>query len=314
MKNNITEIQNKTLFTLNLIFGIPIVFLIGFLVVNDFKNLKNLNDFVYEKEPIFEVNNLVAQSAMVTELNTGKILFKLNEKEVRPIASITKLVTVLLAEDEFTNKNTKSIIIDENDLTAFGDSGLAIGQKWSLSDLIDYVLITSSNDGAKALALEAFDNNENTFISKMNSLSNKMGLSNTFFASETGLDIVSGEEAGALSTAEDVTKILNYIIKNKPEVFAASTKPSDIIWINDKEFNFNNTNSIVGRLPNPLISKTGYTYTAGGNLAVVIDFGLNNPISIVVLGSTREERENDVLRIIEGLNNYYSYKLKKEVL
>jgi D-alanyl-D-alanine carboxypeptidase len=285
-----------------------------FLVVNDFKNSKNINDFVYEKEPVFEVDDLVAQSAMVTELNTGKILFKLNEKEVRPIASITKLVTVLLAEEKLKSKNQNLISIDENDLTAFGDSGLEVGQNWQTKDLIDFVLITSSNDGAKALALEAFDNNENTFILNMNSLANKMGLSNTFFASETGLDIVSGDEAGALSNAEDVTKILSYIIKNKSEVFLASTKQFDSIMMGDKEINFINTNSIVDRLPSPLVSKTGYTDTAGGNLAVVVDFGLNNPVSIVVLGSTREERENDILRIIEGLNNYYSYKLKKDVL
>jgi D-alanyl-D-alanine carboxypeptidase len=69
-----------------------------------------------------------------------------------------------------------------------------------------------------------------------------------------------------------------------------------------------NTNTIVGELPNILASKTGFTDLAGGNLAVIIDPSLNRPILIVVLGSTKEGRFQDVSNLAQKTIEYLSYK------
>lgn len=311
MGNN-EKLQKKELLLITLLFALPIFVMSTIYFKNTAKRQPEQPPATEEKKELtFQTGELRAKSAMVTELKTGKVLYSLNEKEKRPIASITKLMTGLVASDNFTKRGIKEIKISEKHLTAFGDSGLLVGQVWKIKDLIDFTLITSSNDGAKALAMSAFFDDENSFILEMNILARKIGLTNTQFINETGLDINSNTEAGAISSAEDITKILKYITTNDLETFSGSARSNEIITIDDKVYETQNTNNLVKTLPNVLISKTGYTDLAGGNLAVVMDFGLNNPISIVVLGSSVDEREADVLKLYNSTADYYSQNLRK---
>jgi D-alanyl-D-alanine carboxypeptidase (penicillin-binding protein 5/6) len=311
MDNN-DRLQKKELVVITLFFALPLL-VMGFIYVkNTQKNQPEQPPIVEEnKKTVFKIEMLKAKSAMVTELKTGKILYSLNAEDQRPIASITKLMTSLVASENFEKRGIQEIKINENYLTAFGDSGLLVGQVWKIKDLIDFTLITSSNDGAKALAMSAFLDDESSFVSEMNILSQKLGLDNTQFINETGLDINSDTEAGAISSAEDITKILKYITANKLETFSGTANSNEKITIGEKVYETENTNNLVKKLPGVLVSKTGYTDLAGGNLALVVDFGLNNPISIVVLGSSMEERESDVLKLYESTADYYSQNLRK---
>ncbi len=303
--------QNRDLFILFLFFLIPLLILAFSLII---KNPKNINEEATnknQKEYVFDTKNIKAESILVTELNTDKIIFKKNEKEKRAIASITKLMTVLVASEKLSTKNINNIKINEKHLTAFGDSGLLVGQVWKVKDLIDFTLITSSNDGAKALALSAFENDETLFVKNMNLFAQNLGLQNTHFVNETGLDLIDKNEAGALSTAEDITKILKFIVLNETDVFSESTKGNKRLTVGDKNYEISNTSSAVDMLPGAIISKTGYTDLAGGNLAIVIDFGLNNPISIVILGSTMEDRDQDIINLYNQTANYYAKNIRK---
>ena len=67
-----------------------------------------------------------------------------------------------------------------------------------------------------------------------------------------------------------------------------------------------NTNQIIDVVPNPLLSKTGFTDLAGGNLVIVFDAGINHPVAIVVLGSTKEERFTDVRALVNETLSYFS--------
>lgn len=303
--------QNRDLFILFLFFLIPLLILAFSLII---KNPKNINEEATnknQKEYVFDTKNIKAESILVTELNTDKIIFKKNEKEKRAIASITKLMTILVASEKLSTKNIDNIKINEKHLTAFGDSGLLVGQVWKVKDLIDFTLITSSNDGAKALALSAFENDETLFVKNMNLFAQNLGLQNTHFVNETGLDLIDKNEAGALSTAEDITKILKFIVLNETDVFSESTKGNKRLTVGDKNYEISNTSSAVDMLPGAIISKTGYTDLAGGNLAIVIDFGLNNPISIVILGSTMEDRDQDIINLYNQTANYYAKNIRK---
>lgn len=303
--NSWEKIQKRELMILTIGLCMPLL-VMGMILFNENKT-ERANNLVPAKvdEYKFEAD-INAQSAMVTELNTGKILFAKNEKEQKPIASLTKLMTTLVALEKFNENSISRVQINEDHLRAFGDSGLQVGQIWNVKDLIDFTLITSSNDGARALALSAFGEKTSDFVLKMNSLSNKLGLANTFFANETGLDIDSDQEAGAISSAEDITKILQFITLHQLDNFTASTNFHKNFIVDGQIYDVENTNKSVDKIPGLLVSKTGYTDIAGGNLAVVADIGLNNPVSIVILGSTLEERENDVNKLIEETLNYYS--------
>ena len=69
-----------------------------------------------------------------------------------------------------------------------------------------------------------------------------------------------------------------------------------------------NTNDLVDQIPGMIGSKTGYTDLAGGNLVLLVDIGIDHPIAIAVLGSTRDERFSDVKKLIDATTNSITQK------
>lgn len=246
-----------------------------------------------------------AKSAIVKDLRTGDILFAKNEDIALPLASITKVLTVLTAT---INSDSNVVGISPAALETEGNSGLVTGEKFYKKDLINLTLISSSNDGAAALALDTFNvssDPQRTFVDEMNRVARDIGMKNSYFYNETGLDN-DQNIAGAHGTAEDVAVLFEYVLSEYPEIIEFTKE--DTLYI--KSLNglihaTKNTNDIVGKLPNTLASKTGYTDIAGGNLAVVIDPALNNPVAIVVLGSTEKGRFDDVEKLAKGVTEYY---------
>lgn len=307
--NKIFNDKNKEALILSVSLLLPLLILTLFFVTKPQTKDLPENELVFEKEYQFDPK-IKASSAMVTELKTGKILYAKNENEKKPIASLTKLFTVLVANEYLEKQKTNTITINEQHLKTFGDSGLKVGQLWKVKDLIDYALISSSNDSANALALSTFDGNFGAFVGEMNNISRKLGLANTFFSNPTGLDNNSQTNVGAISTAKDITKLLRYITLNKLDLYNESRLEQKNVTYDEKIYEMKNTNKSIYKLTGVLLSKTGYTNLAGGNLLVVADFGLNNPISVVVLGSTVEDRENDVISLMEETKKYYAYSLE----
>lgn len=312
MMNRYEENKKRELAILTLSLMLPLIVMSLILINEDFRPKQDgeaTQTEVFANSYEFQAD-IKAKSAIVTELNSGNILFSKNSEEELPIASITKLITTLVAIEKFKQDNVSNILINEDHLTPEGDSGLFVGQIWGVKDLIDFTLITSSNDAAKALSISAFGDEESKFVADMNQLSRKIGLANTFFVNETGLDINLESEAGAISTANDVSKILKYIYENNMNEFITSSNNKKLLRNIDAIYELENTNKSVNKIPGVILSKTGYTDLAGGNLAIITDVGINNPVAIVVLGSSLEERENDILELYNETMKYYSNNLK----
>jgi len=197
-------------------------------------------------------------------------------------------------------KNT-IVEIKTKDILEEGDSGLVVGENWKLKDLLDFSLITSSNDGMHAISsvLNSYKSSDgkNTVI-LMNEKAKEFGLVNTVFMNETGLDIDTNL-SGAYSSAYDVSILLKKILKENTSLISDTTKDIDS-FVSESNITHvaSNTNISINNIPNILLSKTGYTDLAGGNLAIVFDAGFSYPISVVVLGSTIEERFSDVERLV----------------
>lgn len=257
----------------------------------------------------FKTLNLKAQSAYVYDIAEDEMLFAKDPNARLPLASITKLMTALVASEEIPPSAT--ITISAEDISMDGDTGLLVGEKWRLSDLIDYTLITSSNDGASALATGAGSQGQvaydmsreaakENFINHMNQTAQELGLRHTYFLNETGLD-VSTSTSGAYGTAREVGELMQYLVE---------THPSLVERTRDVEFRITslqgvshaatNTNINADRLSGLIASKTGYTDLAGGNLVVAFDVGIGHPVVAVVLGSTYEGRFSDMRRIVEA--------------
>lgn len=296
---------NKEIFlSLGLVLIPVTVLLITVVVVNILNNKKPEPVVVREeiKTQIEEVPltniHIQAKSAYVKDLNTGKVLYAKNENEKLPLASLTKIMTALVAKKNADG--SQLIKISDADLATEGEYYLSSQEIFKLKDLIDFTMTGSVNDTATSLS--GVLNNEKTFIDEMNSTAKQIGLTNSTFQNPTGLD-TNVFTASAKGSAKDIVTLLQYTIINYPDIFEATTVSNlTIRSIDGLAHKTKNTNEITGELPGLIASKTGYTDLAGGNLALIIDKGLNEPIAIVVLGSPNSEtRFDDALEILKNL-------------
>lgn len=255
----------------------------------------------HPKDPFSSIT-LEAKAAYVYDMSSKKVLYQLNDKEVLPLASLTKLMTAVIASELLPPGTV--ITIGKDDITMEGDSGLFLNERWKLSDIIGLTLMTSSNDGASALATTAGSLGQNSygmstqeakqkFVNEMNKKAQELGLIGTHFFNETGLDVDS-EISGGYGSARDVAFLMRHVVEIAHKNIESTTLPrATIISLDNIRHRVTNTNEEIGAIPGIIASKTGYTDLAGGNLAIAFDAGLSHPLIIVVLGSTREGRFKD---------------------
>ena len=255
--------------------------------------------------------NLSATAAYVFDVAGQHELFSKNGEAQLPLASLTKIMTAITALS-FAPPGT-TILIQPKYLAAEGDTGLQNGEVWQLRDLLDFTLVESSNDGAVAIAdtvgrtlAGGGEEGETAFIRAMNVAAKKIGLTQTYFLNETGLDKTAGI-SGAYGSARDVAHLFAYAIEKYPDIFE-STKYDTITVRSDRAaaHDAKNTNHEVDKIPGLLASKTGYTDLAGGNLVVAFDAGLKHPIVVAVLGGTYEGRFEDTIKLVYATLHFLS--------
>lgn len=237
--------------------------------------------------------NIAAQTAIVIDVQTGRVLYEKNPNLISAPASLTKLLTALVA-NKYLSADT-NVIISQQALAQTGDSGLVSGESWPLDHLISFTLVNSSNDGAAAIAEALETEMGQSFVGLMNSEAATLGMASSIFANPTGLDFDSqGDGSFSRTTAKDIATMMAYIFKNNPGLLQPTTRMSYQTKSDTSWHSALNTNHLVTRWPGVLGSKTGYTDMAGGNLAVIFDAGLNQPVVAVVLGSTVDGRFSDM--------------------
>jgi len=261
---------------------------------------------------VFPYQVVLAQAVVVYDINNQKVLFAKNADTVLPLASLTKLMTVLVTAEQIPLKTLVTIPDLNFNLESFNPNLIA-GEKWHLKDLIDFTLVSSSNDGARALALVTMAKTQNpeiNFVTAMNNRRQSLGLTDLRFYNETGLD-ESPNLAGAYGSALAISKLNAYLVTKYPELIEATNKK--LIYPKISGYQIHpalNTNPIIGNLPGLLSSKTGYTLLAGGNLSIVFQAGLNRPIAITVLGSSLEGRFSDTEKLVWATLDYLAQEEK----
>ncbi|MGB2580791.1 MAG: serine hydrolase [Minisyncoccia bacterium] len=258
----------------------------------------------------FETISLEAHAAYVIELKTGTVLYAKNENQRLPLASITKLMTTLIVRENLSEDIVATITKD--DLSIMGDSGLHTGERWRLGDILNVMLLVSSNDAAHAvsgLLGQGDDTNAKraVFIQKMNEKAQLLNLEQMEFFNESGLD-VNDSQNGGYGSARNVAILFAELWRKYPEAVEITAHKDARIYSQDNIAHIlPNTNEIVGSIPGLIASKTGFTDMSGGNLTVIFDRGIGDPVLIVVLGSSYKGRFDDVQKLVSASREVGSF-------
>ncbi len=258
-----------------------------------------------EPDPFADIS-LQGESAYVLDLTDGHVLYSLNPDTQLPLASMTKVATVLAVSQVLPSDSLITIPYDTS--PAGSAERLAAGQVWRLQDVINFTLIASSNGGADILADAAEDDIRAKYpqatpgsatLWRMNDIAHQLDLTNTYFLNDNGLDI-STTQAGAFGSARDVAKLFAYAATSAPATFAGTTQNNMALTssVDGSKTSAFNTDLALSAIPGIIMGKTGYTDLAGGNLGIVFDVGPAHPVVAVVLHSTEDGRFDDMKKIV----------------
>ncbi len=261
----------------------------------------------------FKNLDIEAKSAYVFDLKENKVLFEKDSDVLRPLASITKLMTALVSEERIPAGFYVPISIEA--IREEGDDGFRAGDKFKKEDLLNYMLVSSSNDAAYALAGfvgSSLDGNGSTparFVMLMNQRARELDFLSLSFSNPNGLDIKDGggDADGAEGSAKDVAGLMEYLFQNHNSMMLA-TGAESIKIVSDKNRVISgvSTNKSFSLVPRILASKTGYTDLAGGNLVFIFDAGFEHPIVVSILGSSEEGRFFDAAQIANAVLIYFA--------
>lgn len=223
--------------------------------------LFGITSYAKEEEP----KQLYAQSAVLMDADSGRVLFEKNGYEQKAMASTTKIMTCILALEK--GKPDQIVTVSKNAARQPRvHLGMANGEQFYLRDLLYSLMLESHNDSAVAIA-EQVGGTVEGFARMMNEKAEKIGCKDTYFITPNGLD-ASDENGKHSTTAEELAKIMRYCIKLSPqkELFLEITQTQNHTFTDvegKRQFSCNNHNVFLGMMDGALSGKTGFTGDAG---------------------------------------------------
>ncbi len=235
-----------------------------------------------------------AKAFLVGDLNTGEVILSKNQNQSYPLASVSKLMTALVAKEIKDTNDTAQISKRALD-TQGKNGGLTLGEKIKTADLTYPLLLESSNDAAEAIA-EHFD--RTSFISKMNLEAKALELSGTSYEDPSGLS------PNNKSTVSDMFKLTGYLAQQQPDLLKITAQRS----FSNKKHSWSNISQFLGE-DGYFGGKSGFTDPAMQTVVSLFNLPLGKedkrPIAITLLQS--KDRHKDVESILSYLkkNIYY---------
>ena len=239
---------------------------------------------------------LAAPATMVYNPTTHEILWASGGHQRRSIASITKVMTVLVfltTEPDLT----RDVVVSRRDVRRASTTYLRRGERIRLLDLLHLALVASDNSAARVLARVSPWGTER-FVEQMNQMAMDLGLQSTVFADPSGLDKRN------VSTAYDVARLIAYAA-DRPDVSTIMRKASYRLRTSRRGLTVRNTNRLVGGKLDVLSGKTGYIDASGYCLAALVDVPGAGPLSVVVLGAgSNSRRFSEVRRLVDWVSKH----------
>ncbi len=247
--------------------------------------------------------NIQSKSAILLDANSGTVILKVNEKQRLPIASMCKIMTLLLTFEAIENGEIsmdEEIRISEN-ASSMGGSQIFLESNadYKVSELVKGITVASANDACVAIA-ERLCGSEEEFVNKMNKKANELNMENTNFTNCTGLP-----KAGQYSCSEDVSIMFSNLIKHKDYFNFSSIWMDEISHPKGRKTSISNTNKLIRFYEGCDSGKTGYTSEAGHCLAASAVRNGMRLISVVISCPDSKTRFKDVSSMFNyGFANY----------
>lgn len=246
-----------------------------------------------------------ATSSILMDMDSGRIIYENNSHEVRSVASISKIMTAILAIE--SKKLDKTVKVSDVVLEAYG-SGIYIkpGEKLTLQDLVYGLMLRSGNDAALMIA-EYVSGSVPKFVKKMNQKAQEIGMKQTTFHNPSGLD--EEDEVGNFSTAYDMAILTSYAMKNKTYQKIVGTKKYTL-KTNKNTYVWYNKNKLLTNYENTTGGKTGFTKKARRTLVSTASKDQLNFV-VVTLNDGNDFQDHENLHEY-GFTYYKKYRLLKK--
>ena len=232
-----------------------------------------------------------AEAAFAEDFLTGELLYEKNASYPMPLASLTKIVSILTALD--------FISLDEEVATNNGGH-------FKVRDILSMIMVESSNGAVETLFNHIAKKNnikpeeaKSWFLNLMSKKAESLGGSGMIFSTIDGVD-TSENSAGVMGSAKGILKIAKSSLDSPFWQFGAI---HEVISKEGLIYPLNPTNALEKEIHGLVGAKTGLTDLAGGNLLIIFEYPIGHPIGIVVLGSTETGRFDDVKKIYEWIKS-----------
>lgn len=248
--------------------------------------------------------DITGEYVSLYNMNEDTLLYSKNDTKKTSIASLTKMMTTLVAIEEIDNLD-KIVTIKERDFegtVGYSKAGFKVGDKVTYRDLLYGIILPSGADAVNAVVNNTLGYDK--FIKKMNETAKKIGMNDISYANPVGKD-----DENNYSTSNDLAKLLKYALKNETFKTIFTTK-------NYKTSNGLNLESTVNRYENILNTneikgaKSGFTKDAGRCLASITTLNNVDYLLVVINSSTTSPYNavKDTITIYDYYNNNYGYK------
>lgn len=260
------------------------------------------------------VLSIESPSALLMELNSGQILYEKEGDTARRPASVTKIMTMLLAfesieKGQFT---MDSLITVSEHAASMGGSQvyLEINEQQTVEDILKCMIVSSANDAAVAMG-EFIAGSEEAFVQMMNERAKELGMENTHFENACGL-----EAKGHVMSAKDIAILSRELILKHPQVLDYTTIWMDTITHKtnkgESEFGLANTNKFLKKYDGANGLKTGYTSDAGFSMSATATRNGTTLIAVVMGSKSKDIRYQDAAKLLDyGFANCSIYEDRK---
>lgn len=277
--------------------------------------LISLFSFLFIKNVSAVEMDISAKSAILVDFNTGKVLYSKNENEPLAMASMTKVMSMLLIMEKIDDGSLKydDIVEISTESSSMGGSQIFLnpGDKYKVIDLLKGVAMASANDAVVALAEKTYGSKEH-FIEAMNKKAESLGLKNTHFVNVHGLD-----EEGHYSSAYDMSVMARELLKHEKILDFTRVYEEYLTKPDGSQIWLVNTNKLVRFYDGVDGLKTGFTQNAGYCLTATGKKNNLRLISVVMGEESIEKRSSDTVKLLNyGFNTFKVnlIKNKSEIL